>query len=157
MLSKNRKTIQSIFDEFLFLNKKEILDTKWTSIYLTDTPISEFVFYRDYGESVHFLYLYSGMSLTIPQEYMKVFFKFQSLKFEEIIEMEPETIIDKFILYMSKISRMLSRKLCNDDPLELLDTIKNVCIIGTSEFREIYSMIEFFPWRLCCMASEKEI
>ena len=55
MQSKS-KTIESIFDEYLYLNRKEVLDIKWSSIYLTDFPITEFTFYRDYGESVQFLY-----------------------------------------------------------------------------------------------------
>lgn len=152
-----KKTIESIFNEYIYLNRKEILDTGWTTLYLTDTAISDYVFYRDYGETVQFLYLYSGMSLIIPQEYMKTFFMFQSTKYEEIICKKPESSLDAFILGMSKVSRIISRKLCNDDPLELLEIIKDLCTIGTEEFRETYSFINFDAWRLRNILSEKEI
>lgn len=154
------KTIKSIFDEHIYLNKKDISKLGWKTVYLTDTPITEYVIYRDWGESIRFLYLYSGMSLEISQDFMKVFFNFQSSRYEEIINMEPETTLDEFIKLMSQVSRMLSRKICNDDPYELLEYIKKLCEIGTEEFRDTYSeflQLEFKPWRLRNLTIEKDI
>ena len=154
------KTIKSIFEEHIYLNKKDISKLGWKTLYLTDTPITEYVIYRDWGESIRFLYLYSGMSLEISQDFMKVFFNFQSSRYEEIINMEPETTLDEFIKLMSQVSRMLSRKICNDDPYELLEYIKKLCEIGTEEFRDTYSeflQLEFKPWRLRNLTIEKDI
>jgi len=72
------KTIKSIFDEHIYLNRKEISSLGWRTLYLTDIPITDYVICRDWDDCVQFLYLYSGMSLKIPQDYMKVFFNFQS-------------------------------------------------------------------------------
>ena len=154
------KTIKSIFEEHIYLNRKDISKLGWKTVYLTDTPITEYVIYRDWGESIRFLYLYSGMSLEISQDFMKVFFNFQSSRYEEIINMEPETTLDEFIKLMSQVSRMLSRKICNDDPYELLEYIKKLCEIGTEEFRDTYSeflQLEFKPWRLRNLTIEKDI
>ena len=154
------KTIKSIFDEHVYLNRKELSELGWKTIYLSDTPITEFVIIRDWGDNISFLYLYSGMSLSISQDFMKVFFNFQSSRYEEILDIEPETKIDKFIKLMSQVSRMISRKVCNDDPYELLEHIKNLCEIGTGEFRDAYSeflQLEFKPWRLRSLTIEKDI
>jgi hypothetical protein len=154
------KTIKSIFEEHIYLNRKDISKLGWKTVYLTDTPITEYVIYRDWGESIRFLYLYSGMSLEISQDFMKVFFNFQSSRYEEIINMKPETTLDEFIKLMSQVSRMLSRKICNDDPYELLEYIKKLCEIGTEEFRDTYSeflQLEFKPWRLRNLTIEKDI
>ena len=72
------KTIKSFFDEHIYLNRKEISSLEWKTLYLTDIPITDYVVYRDWQNTIQFLYLYSGMSLTISQDYMKVFFNFQS-------------------------------------------------------------------------------
>ena len=133
------KTIKSIFEEHIYLNKKDISKLGWKTLYLTDTPITEYVIYRDWGESIRFLYLYSGMSLEISQDFMKVFFNFQSSRYEEIINMEPETTLDEFIKLMSQVSRMLSRKICNDDPYELLEYIKKLC--KNSEYVSLNSSV----------------
>ena len=154
------KTIKSIFDEHIYLNRKEISSLGWRTLYLTDIPITDYVICRDWDDCVQFLYLYSGMSLKIPQDYMKVFFNFQSSRFEEIIEIQPEIDIERFILGMSKVSRVISRRACNDDPLELLEQLKDLCNIKTIEFRETYSEIlqlEFNPWVLRNIMTEKEI
>lgn len=154
------KTIKSIFDEHIYLNKKEISELEWTTTCLTDIPIVDLVIYRDWGNSVSFIYMYSGMSLEISQDYIKVFFNFQSSRYEEIQDIEPESNLDIFIKEMSNISRMLSRKICNDDPLELLEKIKKLCELKTTEFRETYSkmlQLDFKPWRLRSLSIEKEI
>ena len=154
------KTIKSIFDEHVYLNRKELSELGWKTIHLSDTSITEFVIIRDWGDSISFLYLYSGMSLSISQDFMKVFFNFQSSRFEEILDIEPETKIDEFIKLMSQVSRMISRKVCNDDPYELLEYIKKLCEIGTEEFRDTYSdflQLEFKPWRLRSLTIEKDI
>jgi hypothetical protein len=156
------KTVKSIFDEHIYLNRKEISTLKWSTLYLTDIPITDYIIFRDFGDDVQFLYLYSGTSLKMSQEYIKVFFNFQSSRFEEIIDISPnpESNLEKFIKGMSQVSRVISRKVCNDDPLELLEQIKCLCEIGTSEFRETYSdilQLEFNPWKLRSLMTEKEI
>ena len=154
------KTIKSIFDEHIYLNRKDISSLKWSTLYLTDIPITDYIIFRDYGDEVQFLYLYSGMSLKMSQEYIKVFFNFQSSRYEEILDLSPETSLENFIKGMCQVSRVISRKVCNDDPLELLEQIKKLCEIGTSEFRETYSEIlqlDFNPWRLRSLMTEKDI
>ena len=154
------KTIKSIFDEHIYLNRKEISSLKWNTLYLTDIPITDYIIFRDYGENVKFLYLYSGMSLEMSQEYIKVFFNFQSFRYEEILDLIPETSLENFIKGMCQVSRVISRKVCNDDPLELLEQIKKLCEIGTSEFRDTYSemlQLEFNPWRLRSLMTERDI
>ena len=154
------KTIKSIFDEHIYLNRKEISSLKWNTLYLTDIPITDYIIFRDYGENVQFLYLYSGMSLKMSQEYIKVFFNFQSFRYEEILDLIPETSLENFIKGMCQVSRVISRKVCNDDPLELLEQIKKLCEIGTSEFRDTYSemlQLEFNPWRLRNLMTERDI
>lgn len=154
------KTIKSIFDEHIYLNRKEIFSLKWNTLYLTDIPITDYIIFRDWGENVQFLYLYSGMSLKMSQEYVKVFFNFQSSHFEEIINLIPESDIEKFIKGMSITSRIISRKVCNDDPIVLLEQLRKLCELGTTEFRETYSellQLEFNPWRLRNLMTEKEI
>lgn len=154
------KTIKSIFDEHIYLNRKDISSLKWSTLYLTDIPITDYIIFRDYGDEVQFLYLYSGMSLKMSQEYIKVFFNFQSSRYEEILDLTPETDLEDFIKGMCQVSRVISRKVCNDDPLELLEQIKKLCEIGTSEFRETYSEIlqlDFNPWRLRSLMTEKDI
>ena len=156
------KTIKSIFDEHIYLNRKEISSLEWKTLYLTDIPITDYVIYRDWQNTIQFLYLYSGMSLTISQDYMKVFFNFQSSRYEEIYDMKPnpECKLESFIKGMSEVSRVISSKVCNDDPLELLEQLKFLCEIGTTEFRNTYSEIlqlDFNPWILRNLMTEKEI
>ena len=46
------KTIKSIFDEHIYLNRKEISSLKWNTLYLTDIPITDYIIFRDYGENI---------------------------------------------------------------------------------------------------------
>lgn len=154
------KTIKTIFDEHIFLNKNELSSLSWDTLFLTDMPIVELVIYRDYGNCVQFIYLYSGVSLKISQEYMKIFYNFQSSRYEEIIDLEPKNNLEKFIKGMSIVSRALSRKICNDNPLDFLDQIRELCSIGTEEFSNTYSDflgLEFKPWILRSLSGDKEI
>ena len=48
---------------------------------------------------------------------------------EEIIDLEPKNNLEKFIKGMSIVSRALSRKICNDNPLDFLDQIRELCSI----------------------------
>ena len=54
------KTIKSIFDEHIYLNRKEISSLEWRTLYLTDIPITDYGIYRDWEDYVQFLYLSSS-------------------------------------------------------------------------------------------------
>ena len=55
------KTIKSIFDEHIYLNRKEISSLEWKTLYLTDIPITDYVVYRDWQNTIQFLYIITDM------------------------------------------------------------------------------------------------